>query len=332
MIIKAGYQEKAPAKINLYLNILDKKFYPRDDGYHNLKTVFQAIDLCDELTVEFEALVAQSVNFNYEIEFKSNSKETESFGDDNLINRATKLYFERMNPVVLEQIRVLKIFINLNKKIPIQAGLGGGSANAGAMLRVLDQYFTENYNYTMASDLLEELALELGSDVPFCLNSVEKPRRYAEGRGEKFSEPKIALNPKEMSNLVIIKPDFGIETAKAYEILNRHAERARMKKITGLVFNKDPALMTMESKETISELFNNFEEALFPEYPVLSQIRDTLKSRLFAKKVLLSGSGSTMLAFYPEDIGNLNNLYRKAKEIYEPKNYSVFKCKFLDPC
>lgn len=332
MIIKAGYLEKAPAKINLYLNILDKKFYPRDDAYHNLKTVFQAIDLCDELNVEFEALMSQSENFNLEIEFKSNSQELKSFGDDNLINKAIKIYLEKMSPKVLEQIKVLKISINLNKKIPIQAGLGGGSANAGAMLRVLDQYFTENYSYTMASNVMNEIALDLGSDVPFCLNSPEKPRRYAEGRGEIFSERKIALNQKEMFNLIIIKPDFGIETAKAFEIFNRHAERARMRKITNLVFNKDPALITMENKEAISELYNNFEEALFPIYPVLSQIRDTLKSRLFAKKVLLSGSGSTMLAFYPEDIGNLNSLYTKAKEIYEPKNYSVFKSKFLDPC
>ena len=60
MIIKAGYQEKTPAKVNLYLNVLDKKFYPRDDGYHNIKTIFQAIELYDELNVEFEALVANS--------------------------------------------------------------------------------------------------------------------------------------------------------------------------------------------------------------------------------------------------------------------------------
>ena len=150
MIIKAGYQEKAPAKVNLYLNVLDKKVFPREDGYHNIKTIFQAIDLADELTVEFEALVAQSVSFNYEIEFKSNSEEVESFGQDNLVHRAVKIYLDNVSEKILNQIRVLKIFINLNKKIPIQAGLGGGSANAAAMLRVLNQYFYENYNYSLS--------------------------------------------------------------------------------------------------------------------------------------------------------------------------------------
>lgn len=332
MIIKAGYQEKTPAKVNLYLNVLDKKFYPRDDGYHNIKTIFQAIELYDELNVEFEALVADSVNFNYEVSLKSNSKEVEEFGDENLVNRAIKLYFEHLNSKITSQIRALTINIDLKKKIPVEAGLGGGSANAGAMLRVLNKYFYENYNAAMSSDQLTELALQLGSDVPFCLTSTEEPRKYAEGRGEVFKDKKVIINYNDLYNMIIVKPDFGIETAKAYEMLNRHSEKTRMKKITGLVFNREPALATIQNEEVIEEIHNNFEDALFPEYPQLSQIRDTLKSRLFAKNVLMSGSGSTMIAFYPKDIGNLTQLYRKAKEIFESKNYSVFKCKFLDPC
>jgi len=331
MIIKTTYQEKAPAKINLYLDVLDKKFYPRTDGYHNIKTLFQSIDLADTLNVEIETLVAKSTEFSYEILINSNLPELEKLGEKNIIHKALVAYFDSVHPKVLEQIRKIKLIINVDKKIPLSAGLAGGSADAGAILRVINKYFIENFNADLGSSNLEGLAAKIGADVPFCLNSTTQTRAYAEGIGELFKERKININYHEISNLILVKPDFGIVTADAYRAIDRFSEKKRPKKITGLVFNREGPLATASKEDLIEDLYNSFEEAILRDYPQLAQIRDNLYSKFNASKVLLSGSGSTMIAFYPRDIGNLNQIFAKVKETYESKNYSVFKSKFFDP-
>jgi 4-diphosphocytidyl-2C-methyl-D-erythritol kinase len=131
--------------------------------------------------------------------------------------------------------------------------------------------------------------------------------------------------------IIMVRPNFGIVTSDAYRAVDRFAEKKRLKKITGLVFNREGPLLSAQKEDVIEDLYNSFEEAIKDDYPVLVQIKDTLYSKFAAKKVLLAGSGSTMVAFYPKDIGNLNQIFAKVKETYESKNYSVFKSKFLDP-
>ena len=331
MIIKTVYQEKAPAKINLYLDVLDRKFYPREDGFHNIKTLFQAIDLADQLNVEIESLVAKSEEISYEIIIKSNVPEIDKLGEKNIVHKALKLYFTVVDPKVLEQIQKIKLSIYIDKKIPISAGLAGGSADAAAILRIINRYFYENFNGGLSSSVLLQLAAKVGADVPFCLNSTLQPRVYAEGIGEDFKDRKSNINYNEISNLIMVRPNFGIVTSDAYRAVDRFAEKKRLKKITGLVFNRQGPLMSAQRDEAIEDLYNSFEEAIKDDYPELIKIKDTLYSKFTAKKVMLAGSGSTMVAFYPKDIGNLNQIFAKVKEAYESKNYSVFKSKFLDP-
>ena len=123
MIIKTVYQEKAPAKINLYLDVLDRKFYPREDGFHNVKTLFQAIDLADQLNVEIESFVAKSEEISYEIIIKSNVPEIDKLGEKNIVHKSLMLYFAAVDPKVLEQIQKIKLSIYIDKKIPISACL-----------------------------------------------------------------------------------------------------------------------------------------------------------------------------------------------------------------
>lgn len=331
MIIKTVYQEKAPAKINLYLDVLDRKFYPREDGFHNIKTLFQSIDLADQLNVEIESLVAKSDEISYEVIIKSNVPEIDKLGEKNIVHKALMLYFTALDPKVLEQIQKIKISIYIDKKIPVSAGLAGGSADAAAILRIINRYFYENFNGGLSSNVLIQLAAKIGADVPFCLNSTLQPRVYAEGIGDDFKDRKSNINYNEISNLIMVRPNFGIVTSDAYKAVDRFAEKKRLKKITGLVFNREGPLLSAQKEDVIEDLYNSFEEAIKDDYPVLVQIKDTLYSKFAAKKVLLAGSGSTMVAFYPKDIGNLNQIFAKVKETYESKNYSVFKSKFLDP-
>ena len=331
MIIKTVYQEKAPAKINLYLDILDRKFYPREDGFHNVKTLFQAIDLADQLNVEIESLVAKAERISYEVIIKSNVPEIDKLGAKNIVHKSLKLYFDAVDPKILEQIQKIKLSIYIDKKIPISAGLAGGSADAAAILRIINRYFYENFNGGLSSSVLLQLAAKIGADVPFCLNSTLQTRVYAEGIGEDFKDKKSNINYNEISNLILVKPDFGIVTADAYRAVDRFAEKKRLKKITGLVFNRQGPLLSVQKDDAIEDVYNSFEEAIIDDYPLLTQIKDTLSSKFGASKVLLAGSGSTIVAFYPKDIGNLNQIFAKVKETYESKNYSVFKSKFLDP-
>jgi 4-diphosphocytidyl-2-C-methyl-D-erythritol kinase len=331
VIIKTVYQEKAPAKINLYLDILDRKFYPREDGFHNVKTLFQAIDLADQLNVEIESLVAKAERISYEVIIKSNVPEIDKLGAKNIVHKSLKLYFDAVDPKILEQIQKIKLSIYIDKKIPISAGLAGGSADAAAILRIINRYFYENFNGGLSSSVLLQLAAKIGADVPFCLNSTLQTRVYAEGIGEDFKDKKSNINYNEISNLILVKPDFGIVTADAYRAVDRFAEKKRLKKITGLVFNRQGPLLSVQKDDAIEDVYNSFEEAIIDDYPLLTQIKDTLSSKFGASKVLLAGSGSTIVAFYPKDIGNLNQIFAKVKETYESKNYSVFKSKFLDP-
>jgi 4-diphosphocytidyl-2-C-methyl-D-erythritol kinase len=331
VIIKTVYQEKAPAKINLYLDVLDRKFYPREDGFHNVKTLFQAIDLADQLNVEIESLVAKSEEISYEIIIKSNVPEIDKLGEKNIVHKSLMLYFAAVDPKVLEQIRKIKLSIYIDKKIPISAGLAGGSADAAAILRVINRYFYENFNGGLSSSVLLQLAAKVGADVPFCLNSTLQTRAYAEGIGDDFKDKKSNINYNGISNLIMVKPDFGIVTSDAYRAVDRFAEKKRLKKIAGLVFNRQGPLASAQKEDVIEDVYNSFEEAIIDDYPSLTQIKDTLYSKFGANKVLLAGSGSTMVAFYPKDIGNLNQIFAKVKEAYESKKYSVFKSKFLDP-
>jgi 4-diphosphocytidyl-2-C-methyl-D-erythritol kinase len=194
VIIKTVYQEKAPAKINLYLDVLDRKFYPREDGFHNIKTLFQSIDLADQLNVEIESLVAKSDEISYEVIIKSNVPEIDKLGEKNIVHKALMLYFTALDPKVLEQIQKIKISIYIDKKIPISAGLAGGSADAAAILRIINRYFYENFNGGLSSNVLIQLAAKIGADVPFCLNSTLQPRVYAEGIGDDFKDRKSNIN------------------------------------------------------------------------------------------------------------------------------------------
>src|SRR3954469_21339572 len=177
-------QVLAPAKINLSLKVLGK----RADGFHEIETLIAPISLCDTIDIEKQ---------NRWIDFSCDDP-TLPGGDENLVVRAAKLF--------LEQAKIKSgVSIKLEKKIPHGAGLGGGSSDAAAMLRALNELFETN----LSREELGKIAAEIGSDVPFFLfNSAA----VCKGRGEIVEPAKL----KSKLSILLLKPAFGVPTAWAY--------------------------------------------------------------------------------------------------------------------
>ncbi|OGU76335.1 MAG: 4-(cytidine 5'-diphospho)-2-C-methyl-D-erythritol kinase [Ignavibacteria bacterium RBG_16_34_14] len=247
---------KAPAKINLGLHVVSK----RDDGYHNIETIFYPIKLYDILTFK------KTSSFR----FSSDSKEL-SKSSDNLIIKAKDLLEE-------ETKLKLKVHIHLEKNIPIGGGLGGGSSDATITLISLNKFFS----LKTSKERLKELAFHLGSDAPFFLNPKTS---YASSRGEKLERKKLIINYP----LLIINPGIHISTKWAYSIITPKTPTFNL---------KDLEQKNLNAPHNLSDILrNDFEEIVFKKYPAIKKLKEELNnsSALF---VLMSGSGSTMFAVF----------------------------------
>ena len=185
---------KAPAKVNLYLKVLDK----RPDGYHNISSLFQMVSLYDRLRFRRAptgiTLIARG--------------EPVSAGSDNLIYKAAKKLMQTCH-------KKGGVAIELDKQIPLGAGLGGGSSDAAATLLGLKRLWRLRIPH---SDLME-MALELGSDVPFFMDG---PTAFVEGRGEKV----VPCRLEKPWWLLMVNPGIQVSTAWAYQELS--AERQKL--------------------------------------------------------------------------------------------------------
>lgn len=271
---------KAPAKINIGLNIVDK----REDGYHNLETFFYPIcDLYDKLTFELanEFSFSQTQDASIKYQEKINS---------NLVVKAKEL---------MEKItgKKLNVNIKLKKNIPIGAGLGGGSSDAAATLISLNELFGLNIQYKT----LVNLALQLGSDVPFFLKA--KPA-IGKSRGEVLTIKEIDL-PYQ---IVIINPGIHISTKEAFQ--NITPKKAKI--------NYDDVFQSLDSFLNNKEkIVNDFEEFVFTKHPEIKFIKESL-IKYGSEFSLMSGSGSTVYGLFKEKI-ELNSF----SAIF-PKEYFIF--------
>jgi 4-diphosphocytidyl-2-C-methyl-D-erythritol kinase len=237
-----------PAKINLTLEIVG----PRSDGYHDLKTWMLPIGLADLLGID-EA---------DETSFFSNATELQN-DSSNLIIRAIEEFARASSIKCAYRIR-------LEKKIPIGAGLGGGSTNAAGALRLLNRI----HGNPLSDEHLHELAASLGSDVAFFLTGRSA---WCTGRGEKLESRQFPTN----LFVFLAKPGFGVSTAGAYRA---YAELPAEKK-------------RGESQETPwGMLRNDLEPAVFPKYVLLRVIKTWMKEQPESMFSLMSGSGSTLFA------------------------------------
>ncbi|MGR3301602.1 MAG: 4-(cytidine 5'-diphospho)-2-C-methyl-D-erythritol kinase [Candidatus Scalindua sp.] len=245
---------KAPAKINLFLEILGK----RDDGYHEIETVMQEIDLVDNL--QFEEILEG-------VRLKCNDKNIPS-GENNLVCKAANL--------ILNECGIKKgVLISLEKNIPVGAGLGGGSSDAAATLKALNLLWKIGLNDVA----LMEFAAKLGSDIPFFIKGKTS---LCSGRGEKITPIEV----KSEMNYLIIFPHINISTTTIY----RNLKIDLTKKIIDVSFFLN-ALEHHKVAGISKLLFNRLEEVIFATYPDLLDVKMALGHFGFCG-LSVSGSGS----------------------------------------
>jgi 4-diphosphocytidyl-2-C-methyl-D-erythritol kinase len=265
IFVKTGPLEKnSPCKVNLLLNILGK----RPDGFHELETVMQPVNLCDRLTFERRGGTVEL----------SCSDAALPVDSRNLVHRAATGFLQAAK--ISDGVR-----IHLGKKIPLAAGLGGGSGNAATTLLALNELFGQ----PLSTVQLGELAAPLGSDVPFFLQN--RPA-LATGRGEKIQslENFPALRGK---TFLLIHPGFGISTPWAYQNLARFPEALNGR--PGRAAKLVAQLQSNDWPAVADGFYNSLEAPALEKYPVLALFQEFLRAN-GALAARMSGSGSTTFA------------------------------------
>ena len=257
-------EKHSPCKVNLLLNILGR----RPDGFHELETVLHPVNLCDRLVFEPRGSGVELTCGDATLPADAR----------NLVHRAATHFLQAA------QIRD-GVKIHLEKKIPLAAGLGGGSGNAAITLLGLNELF----GGPLAAVRLHELAAALGSDVPFFLQT--QPA-LAIGRGETI-QPLAAFPALRRTVFFLIHPGFGISTPWAYQNLARFpaALHGRAGRAAQLVARLRGGDLDAAGKE----LYNSLEAPALEKYPLLGLFQDFLRAH-GAAAVLMSGSGSTTFA------------------------------------
>jgi len=275
--------EKAPAKINLLLDVLRK----REDGFHEVEMIMTMVDLADRL--EMEELPRDSIMISSQAGYIP-------LDEKNLAFQAARLIKDRYD--------VRKgVYIHLDKKIPVAAGLAGGSSDAAATLRGLNRL----WGLGISQQELSELGAELGSDVPFCVTG---GTALATGRGE-LLEP--IHNPPQCW-VVLAKPPINVSTADVYgrfrvaDVPQQHPTAKDML----------DAISKHSFADVCDRLGNVLESVTLQLYPEVRQLKESMQ-RLGADGVLMSGSGPTVFGLVSKEakVSRIyNGLRGFCKEVY----------------
>jgi 4-diphosphocytidyl-2-C-methyl-D-erythritol kinase len=257
-------KEYAPSKINLFLDVIRK----REDGYHDLGTLFQTVDVGD--TVSAEARDDGVVTLEYSVP-QDYPKESD------LVYRAALALKE------FAKKEFLGADLFLEKVMPLGAGLGGGSADAAATLRLLNRLWDLNYEPAV----LEGIGAKLGADVPFL---VRGGSAFAEGIGERltFIEP---LDLPEGTVLLIATPHDAVPTKDAYAGVPKSGPD-RWERYKEQAQSRDAVLRP-------SALFNAFETSVFPKHPLVASMKAKMLE-LGASAALMSGSGASVFGIFAD--------------------------------
>ena len=273
-------EKNSPCKVNLLLNILGK----RPDGFHELETILHPVNLSDRLTF---ARGGTGVEL-------SCSAANLPADAHNLVHRAATAFLQAAK--ISEGVK-----IHLEKKIPLAAGLGGGSGNAATTLLALNELFGQ----PLPLAALGELAASLGSDVPFFL---QNQPAWATGRGEKI-QPLDLFPALQGKAFLLIHPGFGVSTVWAYQALARFPEALNGK--PGRAAELIAKLQTNNWPAVADGFYNSLEAPVLEKYPVLALYQKYLRAH-GALAALMSGSGSTTFAIM-EDVTAAEALVEKFK-------------------
>ena len=267
------------AKVNIGLKVLSL----RKDGYHDIVTIFQEINLFDIIYISINPL---GCNFNSNVNWLINDKSNLCI----TAYEAMKKFFD-----------INGINIDLTKNIPRGSGLGGGSSNAASVLKGIRQL----YDLNISDNELENIASEIGADVPFFIRG---SIQLGEGIGDRLTPLKINIKGKYL----IIIPEVIINTFWAYSQFKKNLDSSLSSiNFAGLSIGKTISLDMLKLFE------NDFESIVVPTYPEIGKIKEKLHA-LGARYASLSGSGSTVFGIFNDDV-SLNNAF----SYFSPK-YKTF--------
>lgn len=259
------------AKINIGLSITER----RPDGYHNIESVFYPINLQD--AVEIKTIEGEEPQGGYKL--KVSGTILDGTPDDNLVVKAYQLLRKDFNFPAQK--------IHLYKHIPVGAGLGGGSSDAAAIIKMLNEKFALG----LTSEQMQHYAVQIGADCPFFINNTPV---FATGIGNIFTPIEFSLHGK---TIILVKPDIFVSTRDAYALVK-----------------PSPAAipLTEAIKQPISEwkqiITNDFEKSVFAKYPEIAAIKDKLYD-MGALYASMSGSGSAVYGIFDSPIEYADEIF-----------------------
>lgn len=246
------------AKINIGLSVVAR----RADGYHDLRTVFYPLPLCDILEITLPEVEGR------EYVWQQTGNAIDGAADDNICLRALR---------ALRAVRQLPcVGLHLHKLIPTGAGLGGGSADGAFVIKHLNQML----RLGLTGDEMRHIAASIGADCPFFIDN--RPA-YAEGIGDQLSPIDIDLKGKQ---IILVKPNINVSTREAYQGITPHPAATDLREALRRPVDQWPG-----------PVLNDFEPTVFRRYPAIEHIKDTLYNcgALYAS---MSGSGSAVYGIF----------------------------------
>ena len=257
-----------PAKINLYLKVTGK----RPDGYHTIESLFLPVgNIADDIAIDCEALPGAITVGCSDIMLPG--------GTGNIAGKAAELWAKKAAFVPHWDI-------NIVKNIPVAAGMGGGSSDAAAVLKLLN----DHYGKPLSDNALAEAALELGADVPFFLDPAPAIMR---GVGE-IAEP-LTFTPPDL-HILVLSPQFPVTAAEGYKLMPPEKISPMDDDLRSNILK---SLQENDPEKLGKLLFNDLQDGVFNKYPLLEVLADEIRSH-GALSVMMTGSGPTLFALFAD--------------------------------
>ena len=268
------------AKVNLSLDVTGV----REDGYHTVETVMQQVSLHDEINIRWEPYQGQEFGIAV-----SNSKPYLPTDSRNLAYRAALIMAEQAERLLGEKL-VGTVRIHINKRIPVAAGLGGGSGNAAAVMIGLNRL----WRLRLDTRSLCRLGTPLGADVPFCV--LVQNSRYTCAMGTGIGDVLTPIKKGMDKHIVLAKPAFGVSTGEVFREIDSCPPEERPDSEALLA-----GLQLGNMGKVYRNMINVLESYTLKKYPEVQKLKERLAAAGGAKKVLMSGSGPTVIGIYNHD-------------------------------